>query len=170
MKLRDIFAIFCIVLIIGFGYAVGAAGQRNTYLESIEDKAAELDALRVRLQGAIDEMRWAMDSGLSFGVASWYGPGFHGRMTASGEEYDMFAMTAAHKDLPFGTEIRIENMINRKVAVATVNDRGPFVYGRMLDVSLGVARQLGMAEAGLVPVKVCLVPSALPMPRLSGRD
>ncbi len=88
------------------------------------------------------------------GLASWYGPGFHGRPTASGEPFDMYAATAAHRTLPLGTRVRITNLENGRSAVARINDRGPFVEGRIIDLSYGVARKLGMVEAGVARVRV----------------
>lgn len=68
-------------------------------------------------------------------VASWYGPGFHGRLTANGERYNMHALTAAHKTLPFGTEVKVTNVKNGKSVVVRINDRGPFTKGRTIDLS-----------------------------------
>jgi len=86
------------------------------------------------------------------GLASWYGADFHGRRTANGERYNMYAMTAAHKTLPLGTQIVvISQKTGRRVRVR-VNDRGPFVAGRIVDLSLAAARALGSASAGIVPV------------------
>lgn len=91
------------------------------------------------------------------GIASWYGPRFHGRLTASGEIYDMYGMTAAHRKLPLGTRVRIENKLNGKTVIVVINDRGPYIDGRMIDVSYGVAQKLGMVERGLCPVKVTII-------------
>jgi rare lipoprotein A len=93
------------------------------------------------------------------GLASWYGADFHGRRTASGERYNMYAMTAAHKTLPLGTPVDvIHRETGRRVRVR-VNDRGPFVDGRIIDLSFAAARALGSAEAGVVPV---IVEASLP--------
>jgi rare lipoprotein A len=81
------------------------------------------------------------------GRASWYGPGFHGKLTASGARYDQNAMTAAHKTMAFGTKLRVTHR-GRAVTV-TVTDRGPFVRGRSLDLSKGAASKLGMIPAGV---------------------
>lgn len=89
---------------------------------------------------------------LGKGVASWYGPGFHGRRTANGERFDENALTAAHKTLPFGTRVLVHNPRNGKQVVVRINDRGPFVRGRVIDVSRAAARALGMKQAGHVPV------------------
>ena len=69
------------------------------------------------------------------GMASWYGPGFHGKKTASGAIYNMYAMTAAHKSLPFGSKVKVTNLNNNKSVVVKINDRGPFKPGRIIDLS-----------------------------------
>jgi len=86
------------------------------------------------------------------GLASWYGEEFHGRPTASGERYNMYAMTAAHRTLPFGTRVRVTNLNNGRQVVVRINDRGPWIRGRIIDLSYEGARQLRMVEAGVVPV------------------
>lgn len=88
------------------------------------------------------------------GKASWYGKAFHGRTTASGERYDMHAPTAAHKSLPFGTRVRVTNLDNGKHTVVRINDRGPFVKGRIIDLSYGAAKKIEMLQAGVVRVKL----------------
>jgi rare lipoprotein A len=87
-------------------------------------------------------------------VASWYGPGFHGRRTASGQVFDQKRFTAAHKTLPFGTRLRVTNLRNGRSVLVTVNDRGPFVRNRQLDLSLGAARHLGIVQPGTAPVLI----------------
>ncbi len=89
-----------------------------------------------------------------YGKASWYGPGFHGKITASGEVFDQNAMTAAHRELSLGTRLRVTNLTNGKSAVVTINDRGPYIYGRHLDLSRAAAEKVGMIEAGVVDVKI----------------
>ena len=88
------------------------------------------------------------------GVASWYGPGFHGRKTASGEVYDMNEMTAAHSELPLNTLLKVTNLNNRRQVIVRVNDRGPFVGDRVIDMSFAAAQDLGMVTPGTVPVKL----------------
>ena len=88
------------------------------------------------------------------GVASWYGRKFHGRLTASGETYDMYALTAAHRSLPLPTYVRVTNLGNQKSVVVRVNDRGPFVDDRLIDLSYGAAAKLDMIDAGTARVKV----------------
>ena len=88
------------------------------------------------------------------GLASWYGKDFHGNKTANGEIYDMYGVSAAHKLLPMGTRVRVTNLENGRVLDMTINDRGPFVGERIIDLSYGAARKLGTVEAGVVQVRV----------------
>ena len=85
---------------------------------------------------------------LQRGMASWYGPGFHGRLTANGERFDMNELTAAHKTLPFGTRVLVHNPRTGKEVVVRINDRGPFIKGRMIDLSKAAAKALGFKSRG----------------------
>ncbi|AKJ05612.1 rare lipoprotein A [Archangium gephyra] len=91
---------------------------------------------------------------LEEGLASYYGPGLAGRPTASGEKFNPQKLTAAHKKLPFGACLRVVNMENGRSVEVRVNDRGPFVKGRVVDVSLAAAKQLGMLDKGLARVRL----------------
>lgn len=115
-----------------------AAGQQDFYLSS---RAA-----------ALPEDLVADDA--SQGEASWYGPGFHGNPTASGETYDMHELTAAHRTLPLGTRALVRNLDNDRTVVVRINDRGPFVDGREIDLSYAAAHQIGMLSPGLAKVEV----------------
>lgn len=95
------------------------------------------------------------------GGASWYGPGFHGRRTANGERYDMNAMTAAHRTLPFGTLVRVHSLVNGRDVEVRINDRGPYSGKRVIDVSRAAAEELGMLGMGFKEV-VLLVPESTP--------
>ena len=86
------------------------------------------------------------------GMASWYGPGFHGQRSASGEIFSQQELTAAHRTLPFGTTIRVTNLENGKSVVVRINDRGPYAKGRILDLSRAAAKQLKMTKQGKVRV------------------
>ncbi|WP_299395581.1 septal ring lytic transglycosylase RlpA family protein [Pelagibius sp.] len=88
------------------------------------------------------------------GLASWYGKRFHGRLTASGSRFDMNAMTAAHRSLPFGTRVRVTNESNRRSIVVTINDRGPFIKPRIIDLSFAAAKALDFIDDGLTRVRV----------------
>jgi len=88
------------------------------------------------------------------GKASYYAQAHHGKRTASGERFDQNALTAAHRTLPFGTRVRVTNLNNERSVVVRINDRGPFVRGRVIDVSRAAAVRLEMLRAGVVPVRV----------------
>jgi len=101
-----------------------------------------------------------MDSSYGYqerGVASWYGKKFHGRLTSNQERYDMHAMTAAHKSLPLPTYVRVRNLRNNKSIVVRVNDRGPFVHNRIIDLSYSAARKLDMIRTGTSLVEVTAI-------------
>jgi rare lipoprotein A len=92
------------------------------------------------------------------GLASYYAEPHHGRRTANGEVFDTYqAMTAAHRTLPFNTVVRVENKVNGKEVEVRINDRGPFIKGRIIDLSLRAARAINMVRAGVVPVKLKIV-------------
>lgn len=112
---------------------------------------------------SINTSKWMMEENptiqqtlayASTGVASWYGPGFYGRPTASGEIYQPGTFTVAHRSLPLGTQVRITNLNNGRSAVARVNDRGPYVGGRIVDLGEGIASQLGVTSSGLADVRL----------------
>lgn len=91
------------------------------------------------------------------GTASYYAHRFHGRKTASGERFDMHAMTAAHKTLKFGTRVKVTNKANGKSVIVRINDRGPYAKGRMIDVSYAAAKKLGMIRSGTAKVSLSVV-------------
>jgi len=86
------------------------------------------------------------------GIATWYGTVFNGRKTASGETFDMYAMTACHPTLPFGSLVKVVNLKNKRSVVVRITDRGDMAEGRVIDLSYGAAEKLAMTEAGLAPV------------------
>jgi rare lipoprotein A len=98
-----------------------------------------------------------VDEYVERGVASWYGKKFHGRTTSSGEVYDMYAPTAAHRILPFGTVVQVTNLTNGRKTVVTINDRGPFVKDRIIDLSQKAAHDLDMVEPGTASVEIEVV-------------
>ena len=95
------------------------------------------------------------------GTASWYGPDFHGKRTANGETYDMDGMTAAHKTLPLGTLVRVCNLENNKEVEVRINDRGPFVQGRVIDLSREAAKRIDMIGAGTARVEIAAIGQAI---------
>lgn len=119
-------------------------------------QAGETDP-KIKPYSVMGKTYWPVQSGLGFreeGFASWYGIDFHGKKTATGEVYDMFSISAAHKTLPLGTKVRVTNLENGRELELVVNDRGPFVDGRIIDLSYASARLLGMADSGLARVRV----------------
>jgi rare lipoprotein A len=94
------------------------------------------------------------------GLASWYGPGFNGNLTANGEVFNQNAMTAAHRSLPFGSRVRVTNLDNGRSIVVRINDRGPYSGGRIIDMSAASARQIGLDQAGVAPVRVEVLDNA----------
>ena len=91
------------------------------------------------------------------GIASWYGPNFHGKETSNGEQYNMHAMTAAHKTWPMDTMVRVDNLDNGRSAVVRINDRGPFVKGRVIDCSYAAGKKLGLDKTGIARVKLTVL-------------
>jgi rare lipoprotein A len=108
------------------------------------------------------------------GIASWYGDPYHGRRTASGEVYDMDQMTAAHRTMPFQTWVKVENLSNGKTVDVRINDRGPFVGGRIIDLSRSAARSIGMLGPGTAKVRIEVIkrpPSGVqPVPASPSRE
>jgi rare lipoprotein A len=88
------------------------------------------------------------------GISSFYAEDFHGKLTANGEVYDMYGLTAAHKTLPLNTIVRVTNISNNKSLILRINDRGPYVKGRILDCSYGAAKKLGFVNDGTAKVKI----------------
>jgi rare lipoprotein A len=91
---------------------------------------------------------------VQMGTASWYGPGFHGKRTSNGEVYDQYELTAAHQTLPLGTRVAVTNLTNGRQVEVRVNDRGPFVKDRAIDLSYAAARSLDMIGPGTAPVRI----------------
>ena len=100
------------------------------------------------------------------GVASWYGPGFHGRKTATGEIFDMYAMTAAHKTLPIPSYAQVTNLENNRSIIVRINDRGPFVRNREMDLSYGAAKILDMAQDGTGKIEIKTLSPSQALPQL----
>lgn len=91
------------------------------------------------------------------GLASWYGDELNGNLTADGEIFDMYALTAAHREFPIGTRVKVRNLLNNRSVTVRINDRGPNIAGRLIDVSMAGARTLGFLRAGIVPVELEVV-------------
>src|SRR3954470_14006445 len=101
------------------------------------------------------------------GIASWYGPGFHGKRTANGEIYNQYELTAAHPTLPLGTRVMVTNPRTRQSIEVRINDRGPFVGGRVIDLSYAAARSIGLYEPGTAPVRIEVLSAVAPVTAVS---
>ncbi len=99
-------------------------------------------------------MKYFPSGNVQTGLASWYGPDFHGKMTSSKEIFNMHDLTAAHRTLPFGTHLMVTNLNNGKSVIVRVNDRGPFIKGRIIDLSYAAAKMLDMIGEGVITVKI----------------
>lgn len=142
----------------GFTARVGASSRAAEPSEALaerdtdesEKSARPKDAdrdVKPRLSlGSVQGLRPGRD--IQRGIASWYGPGFHGRTTANGEKFDMHELTAAHKTLPFGTRVLVHNPRTGKQVVVRINDRGPYARGRVIDLSKAAASALGLKSRG----------------------
>lgn len=96
--------------------------------------------------------------GVQVGKASWYGPGFHGKKTASGKRFNQHALTAAHRSWPLGTQARVTNLKNGKKVLVTINDRGPYHGSRIIDLSRAAAQRLAMNTSGIASVRIEAMP------------
>ncbi|CAA6824005.1 MAG: Rare lipoprotein A precursor [uncultured Sulfurovum sp.] len=103
---------------------------------------------------AFSSPAYAKNKTVQIGKGSWYGKKFHGKRTANGEKYNMYAYTAAHKTLPFGTMVKVTNLRNKRSLVVRINDRGPYVKGRIIDLSYLAAKKLGYVNKGVAKLKV----------------
>ncbi len=142
-------AILIIVMLslVGFTIVMGENSSENEPVNLLETIAVndELNKVNTSIISYIDEGEM---------VASWYGPRFHGRLTANGEIYDQMAFTAAHKKLRFGTLLKVTNSRNNKSVIIRINDRGPYIRGRQLDLSKAAAMELDLIQRGVAKVKV----------------
>lgn len=138
---RSVLAPYLLSLAVLAGCSAGNQGRK------IDDPRADLITKRVADGPSGEKHRLS-------GEASWYGKKFHGRQTACGETYDMYGFTAAHKTLPFHTIVRVTDPLTRKSVVVRINDRGPYVHGRIIDLSYGAASDLGLTRNGVIPVEI----------------
>ncbi len=145
LKMRKIlrFLLFCLAVLPLVSCETTAPGEKRT-IRTIETKT-----LKAVPGEKTVEQRFVQE-----GIASWYGPDFHEKRTANGEIYDMYEMTAAHKSIPFNVYVKVTNLENGKSVVVRINDRGPFVKDRIIDLTHTAAFKLGMLDKGTAPVKI----------------
>jgi peptidoglycan lytic transglycosylase len=140
-------ALITLVMVSLVGFTYMSENKKNN--ESVDNSATAVNNEEVIMNTSLVDY---VDKGTM--KASWYGPKFHGKTTANGEHFDQMAFTAAHKKLKFGTLLRITNPKNDKSVVVRINDRGPYIPGRQLDLSKAAAQELGMIKKGVVKLKV----------------
>lgn len=130
------------------------AGHRTRVLDTPETRGLKGWQKPYMVDGKRYDPLMSHEGFVQEGLASWYGDDFHGGPTSNGETYDMHAMTAAHKTLPLGVYVRVRNKRNKNEVVVRINDRGPFVKERIIDLSFAAAKQLGITDAGTAPVHI----------------
>lgn len=147
MKITKIFIVLALISVVGF--TIESNESKSTVNKSSNEENSLLDNSEVN---STIELLEYVDRGMM--VASWYGPRFHGRKTANGEIFDQLAFTAAHKKFRFGTLLRLTNPNNEKAIIVRINDRGPFIRGRELDLSRAAATELGILERGVAKLNI----------------
>jgi|SRR6202034_4447952 len=145
MRRRIAHGLMAALLVIGLG---AAQGPNNSEASSAPDKSTPIKP---------EVQKQAKARPYQVGTASWYGEDFEGKTTASGEDYEMYDMTAAHPTLPLGSYVRVTNLHNGRAVVVKVNDRGPIVEGRIIDLSYGAAQALQFQHRGLQKVRLDVV-------------
>jgi rare lipoprotein A len=140
------------LLIVGLGAAQGPNSSGSTNSQSATYNSVVLEV----------QQKVAHAKPYQIGTASWYGSDFDGKPTASGEPYDMFDLTAAHPTLPLGSYVRVTNLRTRRAVIVRINDRGPIIPGRIIDLSYGAARVLGVKARGLQRVRLDVVKPQTP--------
>ena len=133
---------------------IAACGRHNRYAYRPESSVPEKIQKPYTINGERYEPLSSYGGFVQSGIASWYGIDFHGKTTSNGEMYNMYAMTAAHKTLPLGVYVKVSNKDNGRDAVVRINDRGPFVAGRIIDLSYSAAKDLGVVEGGTASVTI----------------
>jgi len=158
------FSIFTLFLLAGCSSKGPGVYQGNNSFSNYGNKSGHYDTHFKKKKYAKATMRPYVVRGVKYyptvvnvgdkfhGIASWYGPKFHGKLTSNGERYNMWAMTAAHKTLPMNTIVRVTNRRNGASAIVRINDRGPFVSTRIIDLSKAAASKIGMIGTGTAPV------------------
>lgn len=133
-------------LIIVLGVFISLYLQSCSYIPFISHQTPSMQPMKTVNIGYTQE-----------GLASWYGPNFQGQLTASGEVFNMYRLTAASRTLPLNIYAKVTNLNNNRSTIVKINDRGPFVQNRIIDLSYEAAKQIGMLQAGVVPVKITVV-------------
>jgi rare lipoprotein A (peptidoglycan hydrolase) len=135
---RSKFILYCVICTVIF-CSIGGFIQKPSFARLASDRKIE------------------NDKNIQIGIASWYGRRFHGRRTSSGERYNMYSLTAAHRRLPLGSIVKVVNLSNAREVIVKINDRGPYVKGRIIDLSYAAAKELRMVRKGVIKVRIELI-------------
>ena len=153
-KCRLSFVVNSIAMVLLIGLLSACGGKRGRVADAPDGRKLKGWQKPYEINGERYVPLLSHEGFIQEGLASWYGEDFHGKPTSNGESYDMYALTAAHKTLPLGVYVKARNKRNGKEVVVRINDRGPFVRDRIIDLSFTAAKELGIAEAGTAPVYI----------------
>ena len=150
--------VFFLIAAVSFVFFLDGCSQRSPYATSHTSKARHKATMRsYRVRGRTYRPTYVSVGDTMRGISSWYGPNFHGKYTSNGEIYNMHRMTAAHKTWPMDTIVKVENLSNGRSVVVRINDRGPFVRGRVIDCSYAAGKKLGLDRTGIAKVKLTVL-------------
>jgi rare lipoprotein A len=145
---------FKLIVALFFFILLTSCGGNGKYVNHTDSSLPRKGQRPYTINGERYEPLSSHEGFVQSGIASWYGSDFHGKTTSIGESYDMYAMTAAHKTLPLGVYVKVRNRDNGRETVVRINDRGPFVTGRIIDLSYSAAKEIGLIEKGTAPVRI----------------
>ncbi len=149
-----------LIILVSFMSALFLSGcsQREPFATAHTSKARHKATMRTyRVRGRTYRPTYVSVGDTMRGISSWYGPNFHGKYTSNGEIYNMYKMTAAHKTWPMDTIVKVDNLDNGKSVIVRINDRGPFVKGRIIDCSYAAGKKLGLDRTGIAHVKLTVL-------------
>lgn len=150
--------LLAVVLIIPLSLVFSGCSQRSYHATGHTSAARHKATMRTyRVRGKTYRPTYVSVNDTMRGISSWYGPNFHGKQTSNGERYNMHGMTAAHKTWPMDTMVKVQNLKNGKSVVVRINDRGPFVSGRIIDCSYAAGKAIGLDRTGIAPVKLTVL-------------
>lgn len=156
---KSIFTLFLSLVMFFISFVLSGCSQKHYDRPTAHTSAARHRATMrtYRVRGKVYKPTYVSVNDTMRGVSSWYGPNFHGKLTSNGERYNMHGMTAAHKTWPMDTMVKVENLKNGKSVVVRINDRGPFVSGRIIDCSYAAGKAIGLDRTGIAPVKLTVL-------------
>jgi rare lipoprotein A len=156
--IRKFTTLFVLFLWVASLLVMSGCSQRTPYATSHTSKARHKATMRTyHVRGHTYHPTYVSVGDTMRGISSWYGPNFHGKYTSNGEVYNMHRMTAAHKTWPMDTLVKVENLTNGRSVIVRINDRGPFVRGRIIDCSYAAGKKLGLDRTGIAKVKLTVL-------------